>query len=149
MPNEWVLTKTDYIDRILRGGPKVHLHAALYAIKNACSAWETTTYLVGANPAFDDRFLRKAFKNIDNGEVPYHYHLIDVETLVMGKLGLVEPPKLKECRGLLGILGSNPAPHAGLSDAKEAKLIFDYLNKIDEHGKLIAGLTSAADEAIF
>lgn len=150
IPSDWVIQHTDYVERILKGHFKVAPEMIAHQIKNACAFYQGTTYLVGANPAFDDRFLRKCFAKANIREVPYHYHLIDVEALVMGKLGLAEPPKLSECRGLLGILGANDAPHTALADAREAKLIFEYLDKINGDGRLIAGLThDSSDGNIF
>ncbi|MSZ76802.1 MAG: hypothetical protein F2667_06805 [Actinobacteria bacterium] len=52
----------------------------------------TGATIVGANPAFDMRFLRKTF----NGAEPWHYRSIDVSTGVMWLAGWDKP------RGLLG-----------------------------------------------
>jgi DNA polymerase III epsilon subunit-like protein len=83
---------------------------------------QTTVYLVGACPAFDDRFLRKCYR-----EIPYNYHVIDIEALVMGSLGLPYPPPLRDLRALLGLAGENENPHDALADAREAKLIFERI----------------------
>jgi DNA polymerase III epsilon subunit-like protein len=83
---------------------------------------DTSLYLVGACPAFDDRFLRKCFR-----EIPYNYHVIDVEALAMGALGLPYPPPLRDLRLLLGLAGANEKPHDALADAREAKLIFERI----------------------
>ncbi|GAC1547099.1 MAG: hypothetical protein NVS2B17_31040 [Candidatus Velthaea sp.] len=77
-------------------------------------------YLAGACPAFDDRFLRKHFR-----EVPYHYHVIDVEAQAMGVLGLPVPQSLGKLRAALGIAGENEHPHNALADALEARVIYE------------------------
>jgi DNA polymerase III epsilon subunit-like protein len=76
-------------------------------------------YLVGACPAFDDRFLRKVFR-----EVPYHYHVICVETLVMGLLKLPAPPSVEMLEKITGV--RNKGHHNALEDALYAKVIFDW-----------------------
>lgn len=153
LPNEWVLKETDYLTRILPAS-KTSLYKVLFLLSRESDAERLvptsygtikgipqTTYLVGANPAFDDRFLRSALRrsNVTDGwgaqmtEMPYHYHLIDIEAVVMGALGLAIPPKLKECRSLLGLPGANEAPHSALSDAREVKFIWDTLrSRVEE-----------------
>jgi oligoribonuclease (3'-5' exoribonuclease) len=82
-------------------------------------------YLVGACPAFDDRFLRKVFR-----EVPYHYHLIDVEAVAMGAFGWDTPKPLRHLREALCIPGANAKPHDALEDAREVKIIWDALHDL-------------------
>lgn len=50
--------------------------------------------LVGANPSFDAGFLRKAFgMNID--QCPWHYRMLDIESMAYGKLDLDDVPGMK------------------------------------------------------
>lgn len=104
----------------------VSLHYALGRFFEAClelsEGGTRDVHLVGACPAFDDRFLRKHFR-----ELPYHYHVIDVEAMAMGALGWTSPRSLKELRGALGIEGENESAHDALADAMEAKLIYDAI----------------------
>lgn len=131
LPNEWVLHNTDYLTRIAPA-PKTPLSDVRFHLSMTCSNLRDNgrndVYLVGACPAFDDRFLRLAF----GGEVPYHYHVIDVEAMAMGALGHDVPCKLKDLREALGIGGENPAAHTAISDAREVKLIFDAIRSRNE-----------------
>jgi DNA polymerase III epsilon subunit-like protein len=135
IPNEWVLKKTDYTTRIL--GAKREWKPAVLVLKELSQACknlcvdrnfvrQADVYLVGANPAFDDRFLRAAYRIFD-AEPPYHYHLIDVEAMAMQEFGWPAPRRIKDLRATLGIEGENPAPHTALGDAMEAKVIFEAL----------------------
>jgi DNA polymerase III alpha subunit (gram-positive type) len=124
LPNEWVLRETDYLTRIALA-PKKPLSFLLAALRLDCNS---DTYLVGACPAFDDRFLRVAFQNAEKTiDPPYNYHVIDIEAVAMGALGHEKPCRLKELREALGLKGENPAAHTALSDAREVKLIWDTL----------------------
>lgn len=125
LPNDWVLRETDYLQRIALA-PKTALADVLAALRADCA---DETYLVGACPAFDDRFLRLAFAAIGHTEPPYSYHVIDVEAVAMGALGHDKPCSLKDLRAALGIAGENPAAHTALSDAREVKLIWDALRR--------------------
>lgn len=127
LPNEWVLTKSDYLTRILPA-KKIPLDAMLKSLAWDCAELREP-HLVGACPAFDDRFLRAAYAKREKfpNAVPYHYHIIDVEAMAFGLLGLPKMPSLAKLRSVLGIEGANDAPHTALSDALEAKLIFDAI----------------------
>lgn len=124
LPGEWVLKNTDYLSRIALA-PKDHFEVVASVLDRICSRG-SQPYLVGACPAFDDRFLRVEYAKLGR-PVPYHYHVIDVEAMAMGKLGHDEPCRLKDLRAALGISGENEAAHTALADAREAKLIFDAL----------------------
>lgn len=117
-PCEWVLERTDYLTRIFPG-PQVPLREALQQLADDCPE---KPYLVGANPAFDARFLTRAFARW-NMPYPLHYRMVDVETLVMGALKLEAPPSLRECGDLLH-LPENPDPHTALADARQAMRVF-------------------------
>lgn len=130
LPGEWVLHNTDYLQRIALA-KKTPLHLVLRILRADASNISgknggSDVHLVGACPAFDDRFLRVAF-----GEqgVPYHYHVIDIEAMAFGALGLETMPPLKVLREALGIPGENEAAHTALADAREVKMIFDALRQ--------------------
>lgn len=122
LPNEWVLKNTDYVTRILPAR-KLPLQTVITQLALDCSLNPNDQYIVGACIAFDDRFLRRAFL----GNVPYHYHVIDIEAMAMGLLGWVEPRSLKDLRAALGISGENAAPHTALEDAREVQTIFNAI----------------------
>lgn len=126
LPNKWVLKNTDYLTRIAPAF-KNGLNSVLWVLETDCMNLvkeNDPVYIVGACPAFDDRFLRAAY---GNKGVPYHYHVIDVEAMAFGALGLPDMPSLKHLREALGIPGENEAAHTALADAREVKLIFDAL----------------------
>lgn len=133
LPCDWVLTETDYITRILPG-PKDPLCVVLQQIVKIAGASATWPHLVGANPSFDDRFLRKGFSDHASSfggyhldaNPPWNYHLIDVEAMAMQKFHLAVPPKLKNCRTLLGIEEWDTA-HTALGDARNTKRVFEAL----------------------
>lgn len=148
LPHDWVLENTDYLTRIAPAKNKVllgevcmQLVRTVSELKHAALVEDgdqhASVHVVGACPAFDDRFLRKSFQ----GNVPYHYHVIDIEAMAMGALGHREPFSLKELRGALGIPGENPAAHTALADAREVKIIWDALRGL--HGEKMATATAA------
>jgi DNA polymerase III alpha subunit (gram-positive type) len=141
LPGEWVLKNTDYLTRIATAH-KEDLYQVLGWLQNDCEILRQqnamnfggdkgNVYLVGACPAFDDRFLRIAYG--DRG-VPYHYHVLDVEAMALGRFPLSEPCSLKDLRGLLGIPGENEAAHTALADAREVKLIFEAMRSAASGG---------------
>lgn len=81
-------------------------------------------HLAGAVISFDEERLRKLLRA--NGSCPeWHYHLVDVEALAAGKLG-VEPPWDSET--LSAKVGVSPAPferHTAIGDARWAKAIYE------------------------
>jgi hypothetical protein len=50
-------------------------------------------YLIGANPSFDDRMLRKMYRGITPG---YHHRMIDVEAYDMGSRRAATPRGLAD-----------------------------------------------------
>lgn len=123
-PTAWVLENTDYLQRILRA-PKTPLSSALLNLHGdlqRASSFCGKVYLVGANPSFDDRFLRAAARK-ENIVLGYHHRLIDVEVLVMGRINLTEPPSLSRCSTLLQS-ARNDTPHTAMADVEEARRVF-------------------------
>jgi len=81
---------------------------------------KTSVYLVGAVPTFDHQFLRKVYR-----EVPYHYHVIDIEAIFMGAMGAFVPPTLSEIASITGI--KNADAHDALADARHVYQIWKWL----------------------
>lgn len=133
LPDEWVLTNTDYLTRILPA-KKTRLRDALANLARIAYDAGLKPHLVGANPSFDDRFLRVGFSEHAStfgghgldADPPWNYHLIDIEAMAMQKFHLPEPPKLKNCRTLLGIEEWDTA-HTALGDARNTKRVFEAL----------------------
>lgn len=142
-PNQWVVENTDYVERILKAENSYPLWMVLDALSRDCVEMKRASshinhniplsniYMVGRCPAFDDRFLRKAYatynKRLGNSETPYHDKVIDIEAMALGKLGLDRMPSLNKLRKLLGIPGDNEPAHRALDDAREVKIIFEAL----------------------
>ncbi len=140
LPDEYILKHMDYVQRIMLGAPKIPLSATVIRLNHAfmqSSAYANEDpeldpkwqgkYLVAATPQFAAGLLRAIYHHCGLTKVPWDYHLIDVQAMAMGVLGLPKPPRLKEMRLLLGIPGQNPAPHSALSDAKEVKICFEKM----------------------
>jgi len=121
LAGDWVVKETDYITRLVPA-PKVDLEVCLQTLMQDCNG--AHAFLVAQNPTFDHAFLRKAFYK-RGLRVPYDYHLISVEILVMQALGLERPPRIKDQRRLLGLEGEREVKHAAQPDAAEVKLIFN------------------------
>jgi DNA polymerase III epsilon subunit-like protein len=125
LPSPWVLENTDYLTRIV-SAPKISRFDLAGHLRAACDA---ETHLVGAGPAFDDRFLRTLYKSL-NISVPWSHRLIDVETMAMAIFHLDRPPALKDIRGLLGLPPATAPAHNALNDAREAKLVFEAMRSL-------------------
>jgi oligoribonuclease (3'-5' exoribonuclease) len=86
--------------------------------------------MVGSNPGFDDRFLRKLL-----GSAPWHYRPIDFATLAAGFMWAVVPdvmakdPRPISSRWLSSQVGVEPpspdVAHTALGDARWARDVFD------------------------
>lgn len=74
-------------------------------------------HLVGAVPSFDAMFLTKLLHR--EGLVPaWHYHLIDVETLIAGRLGLQPPQTSDDLSRAIGVNPDDFERHTALGDAR-------------------------------
>jgi hypothetical protein len=88
-------------------------------------AWEIANltankHIVGAVPSFDVPFLR-AFMGEDGtaGYVPaWHYHLIDVETLIAGRLRLAPPFDSDDLSRAIGVEPEEFERHTAIGDAR-------------------------------
>lgn len=82
-------------------------------------------HLAGNVVSFDEERLRKILRRA--GVTPgWHYHLVDTESLVAGKLGLKPPWKSRDLSLAIGIEPpSNNEAHDALHDARWAKRMYE------------------------
>jgi oligoribonuclease (3'-5' exoribonuclease) len=81
-------------------------------------------HLAGAVISFDEERLRRLLHR--NGVLHrWHYHLVDVEALAAGKLGIAPPWKSDDLSAALGVTVSSEDRHTALGDAKWAMRIYD------------------------
>jgi DNA polymerase III epsilon subunit-like protein len=80
-------------------------------------------HLVGAVPSFDARFL-EMFMRINGFAPAWHYHLVDVEALVAGQLGIRPPWNSHELARQIGVPELD-GKHSALGDARWAKLMYE------------------------
>lgn len=80
-------------------------------------------HFIGAVPDFDARFLNRFIRRW--GLVPtWHYHLIDVENLAAGKLGIAPPWDSDDLSRAVGVEPDEIDRHTALGDARWALAIF-------------------------
>jgi hypothetical protein len=78
-------------------------------------------YLVGAVPWFDERFLQR-FLAQHHQAATNHYHLVDVETLAAGRLGIAPPWGFDDLLGAFGLRYDEAERHTALGDALRAAM---------------------------
>lgn len=90
---------------------------------------ETNTrgaHLVGAVPSFDEETL--ALMLFRNNLCPsWHYHLVDVETLAAGALGVEPPWKSDDLLERFGVVVSEDDRHTALGDAIAVRDLYDAI----------------------
>jgi hypothetical protein len=84
-------------------------------------------HIVGAVPSFDDVMLKAFLRK--NGQAPtWHYHLIDVEALIAGKLGIQPPWKSDELSLKIGVEPPNDEDrHTAIGDARWVKQMYEVV----------------------
>lgn len=95
--------------------------------------FEGTLYLVGANPGFDEEFLKARW-----GRTYWHYRLIDIESFAMGPIAPllgtpITPPGLHKIVTVLNDLGWGIplADHSASGDVEALRAAFKALIKIE------------------
>lgn len=91
-------------------------------------------HLVGANPAFDQAFLKSLFRR-HGLETSWHHRLIDVEVLAMQELGIPTPMGLRQSADALGIQYVAADLHGAYPDAELAMKIYDLVVHGTEQGR--------------
>jgi len=81
-------------------------------------------HLIGAVPSFDAAFLDRLLRR--HNLVPaWHYHLVCVEALAAGKLGIPPPWNSGELSRKVGVEPKDFDRHTALGDARWARAIYD------------------------
>ena len=80
-------------------------------------------HLVGAVPSFDAAFLTRLLRK--HGLVPvWHYHLVDVEALAAGKMGMQPPWNSEELSRAVGVEPGGFERHTARGDVLWARAIY-------------------------
>lgn len=81
-------------------------------------------HLAGAVVSFDEERLRRLLHR--NGVLHrWHYHVVDVEALAAGKLGIEPPWRSDDLSAALGVTISEEDRHTALGDAKWALRVYN------------------------
>jgi hypothetical protein len=139
-PVPWVLEKTHYREKFTADfkptpgqAPLITADALIEHVSEAvASAAVDVVYLVGANPAFDDRFLRKIRDRIEarNGvRLPWYYHQpLDVSPYAAGAYRWPAPRNLTETAIALGILSADgDRVHGSHPDVELSRAVFRHV----------------------
>lgn len=95
-------------------------HDALTGLAHATRG----AHLVGAVPSFDAEVLATRMRA--HGILPgWHYHLVDVEALAAGALGIAPPWDSDDLTARLGVTTDDLERHTALGDANWAMRIYD------------------------
>ena len=87
-------------------------------------------HLVGAVPSFDEESLAHLFH--EHGHSPrWHYHLIDVENLAAGALGLEPPYKSDDLFAAFGVNTPEGERHTAMGDARSAMALYDAVMRAE------------------
>ena len=95
-----------------------------YEIASQVALLTAGKHLVGAVPSFDAAFL-SAFLIASGQREAWHYHLIDVETLIAGRLRLEPPFDSDALSRAVGVEPTDFARHTALGDARWAKTLYE------------------------
>lgn len=94
-----------------------------YYVPHEVARLTSGKHLVGAVPSFDAAFIERLLRKA--GLVPaWHYHLIDVESLAAGKLGLPPPWSSDDLAEKLGVPRLD-GKHTALGDARWAMKMYE------------------------
>lgn len=99
---------------------RLELHEALHDMQDLLR----DAHIIGANPAFDDAFLKSLMHMFDR-RIVWNYRLVCVENLVAGALRKPLPVSLRESAEAMGIKVDPDACHTALGDARVARDVYD------------------------
>lgn len=135
---EWRRAKTDYVERTERNFYRqVPIDYALGMLHGQSDFFDVPVHLVGANPAFDHAFLDMAYKKL-GWQVPYHFHLIDIEAGAYFLMGLDRPPTLGGISKALGVQRDNSKPHTSDEDVRETREMYYHLRRLAQGERINA-----------
>lgn len=93
---------------------------------NQVAQWTNGAIVVGAVPNFDTETLDPLLREF--GLIPaWHYHLVDVETLAAGALGLQPPWNFDKVLAEFGLTYKAEDRHTALGDAHMARHLYDVV----------------------
>lgn len=82
-------------------------------------------YLVGAVPSFDEETLWRHLTGIGHSIPSWNYHLIDVETLAAGQMGLQPPWNFDRILAAYDLKYDEADRHTAIGDARMARDLYD------------------------
>lgn len=85
-------------------------------------------HLVGNVVSFDEERLRRLLQR-EGVKPPWHYHLVDVESMIAGKLGLAPPWESDDLSAAIGVAVTEDDRHTALGDARWAMHLYDAMVK--------------------
>lgn len=106
------------------GPAVVHGGRTTFATAATVAQWTHGAVIVGAVPNFDTEVLGSLLRA--EGFAPaWHYHLIDVETMAAGALGLRPPWNFDSVLDAFGLSYDEADRHTALGDARMARDLYD------------------------
>lgn len=124
-----------FAERYISPQPSAHMLTWLQAdIARVMRRAETTQvpHLVGAVPSFDHNMLCMNHLGWPGfGEGLWHYHLIDVETLAAGKLGIAPPYSSSDLTAALGVTVDEETKHTAMGDVNWAVQLYAAVYELE------------------
>ncbi len=132
---EWVKEHTSYRERF--GEPHTLFPAAGVMAEFAVAA--LGKHIAGMVPSFDEERIRREWvRHFGYPErFPWHYHLIDVEALMVGHMAAQAalvgnetpglPWKSHDLSARIGVTSDPATEHSALADARWAKAVFERI----------------------
>jgi hypothetical protein len=89
-------------------------------------------HIVGACPSFDDAFFKRFMLSNGQARSTWHYHLIDVEALIAGRLAIEPPWKSDDLSRAIGVEPpSDQDRHTAIGDARWVKQMYEAVYTLD------------------
>lgn len=113
-----------FYERSIQGGGRDGELTPPHAFARHFAELTHGAHLVGAVPSFDDAFLKRLLR-IFHQCPGWNYHLVDVENLVAGRLGLTPPWNSNDLSRAIGVDPDNFERHTALGDVRWAMALYD------------------------
>lgn len=106
------------------------LPVLMVELTNACAEASgeggLAPFLVGMVPTFDQEMLRPTLTRVLGATaMPWHYHLVDVETLIAGSFGILPPTSSDELSRMIGVDPDRFERHTAWGDVLWAMALFE------------------------